>query len=83
VYRLEPIDQAMIWLFDRAHEALSLETAYDNISGQYLVTLRQPDGNCVVERFPNAETLEQRLAALETGLEADRWQRRAGKKRNR
>jgi len=73
----------MIWLFDRADEALSLETAYDNVSGQYLVTLRQPDGDCVVERFPNAETLERRLAALEQGLEADLWRRRAAQTRKK
>jgi hypothetical protein len=70
----------VIWLFERAHETLSLETRYDTVSGEYRVTLRQPDGDCVVERFPNTETLERRLAALEQGLEADRWQRRIAHK---
>ena len=73
----------MIWLFKRAHETLSLETEYDSVSGEYLVTLRQPGGDCVVERFPNTETLEGRLAALEQSLEADQWQRRLAHKPKR
>jgi len=67
----------MIWLFERAHEAFSVETEYDNVAGEYLVTLRQPDGNALIERFPNTETLEARLVALEQDLAADRWQRGA------
>ena len=67
----------MIWLFERADEAFSVETEYDNVSGEYLVTLRQPDGTEIVERFPNTETLEERLVALEQDLGADRWRRGA------
>jgi hypothetical protein len=67
----------MIWLFERADEAFSVETEYDAVSGEYLVTLRQPDGATIVERFPNTETLEARLVALEQNLEADRWRRGA------
>jgi hypothetical protein len=73
----------MIWLFERPDEALSVETGYDNVSGEYLVTLRRPDGDAVVERFPDTETLERRLAALEEGLEADRWRRRVAPKPKR
>jgi hypothetical protein len=73
----------MIWLFERAHETLSLETQYDTVSREYLVTLRHPDGDCVVERFPNTGILERRLAALEQGLEADRWRRRIAHKPKR
>jgi hypothetical protein len=47
------------------------------------VTLRQPDGDVVVERFPDTETLERRLVALEEGLEADRWRRRVAPKPKR
>ncbi len=67
----------MIWLFERADEAFSVETEYDNVSGEYLVTLRQPDGAETIERFPNTETLERRLVALEQNLEANRWRRGA------
>jgi len=67
----------MIWLFERADEAFAVETEYDNVSGEYLVTLRQPDGAAVVERFSNTETLEARLVALEQDLKADRWRRGA------
>ena len=67
----------MIWLFERADEAFSVETEYDSVSGEYLVTLRQPDGAATVERFPNTETLEARLVALEENLGADRWRRGA------
>jgi hypothetical protein len=73
----------MIWLFERPDEALSVETGYDGVSGEYLVTLRQPDGDVVVERFPDTETLERRLVALEEGLEADRWRRRVAPKPKR
>ena len=67
----------MIWLFERAHEAFSVETEYDNVAGEYLMTLRQADGNAIVERFPNTETLEARLVVLEQDLASDRWQRGA------
>jgi hypothetical protein len=71
----------MIWLFERPHErpseTLSVETGYDNASGEYLVTRRRPDGECIVERFSNTESLESRLVALEQDLEADRWRRRS------
>jgi hypothetical protein len=73
----------MIWLFERPDEALSLETEYDNASGEYLVTLRQPDGDVIIERLPNTEALEQRLVALEEGLEADRWKRRVAPKQKK
>ena len=66
----------MIWLFERPDEALSVETEYDNVSGEYLVKLRQPDGAVITERFSNTEALERRLVALEESLEADRWKRR-------
>ena len=73
----------MIWLFERPDEALAVETGYDSVSGEYLVTLRRPDGDVIVERFPNTETLERRLVALEEGLEADRWKRRVAPKPKR
>jgi hypothetical protein len=77
----------MIWLFERPHErplkTLSVETGYDNVSGEYLVTQRRPDGECIVERFPDSETLESRLVALEHDLEGDRWQRRSADKPKR
>src|SRR6266852_3417162 len=47
---LEPIHPPMIWLFERPHErpreTLSVESGYDNVSGEYLVTRRRPDGEC-------------------------------------
>jgi hypothetical protein len=73
----------MIWLFERPDEALSVETEYDNVSGEYLVKLRQPDGDVIIERFSNTEALEGRLVALEESLEADRWKRRVAPKQKR
>jgi hypothetical protein len=66
----------MIWLFERGQEDLRIETQYDNVSGEYLLTLRHPDASYTVERFPNTQMLEARLETLEDVLVSDRWSSR-------
>ena len=58
LYPLGPIDPAMIWLFERVHETLSVETEYDSVSGEYLVTRRRPDGDSIVEAQPHGELVD-------------------------
>jgi len=48
----------MIWLFERVHETLSVETEYDSVSGEYLVTRRRPDGDSIVEAQPHGELVD-------------------------
>jgi hypothetical protein len=54
-----------------------VETQFDHVTGEYILTLRHPDGSSTVERFPSAATLEARLLGLEEGLHSDRWEQRA------
>lgn len=63
----------MIWLFERGRGDLWIESLYDNVTGEYVLTLRRPDGGRSVERFPDSQTLETRLVDLEGTLEADCW----------
>jgi hypothetical protein len=64
----------MVWLFAREGETLKVETQYDNVTREYILTLRQPDGNFSVERYPTAAVLEARLARLEDVLQSEAWQ---------
>jgi len=59
----------MVWLFERGHESCRLETRYDNIAAQYVLTIVQPDGEERTERFTDAAVFRTRLVALEHDLE--------------
>ena len=67
----------MIWLFERTNEALWVETQYDNVAREYVLAMRHPGGEVTVERYPNTQTLETRLAGLEERLSGDSWEQRS------
>ena len=66
----------MIWLFDRGREDLRVETQFDNVAGEYVLTLRHPDGSHSVERYSTRPASEARLSGLEHGLADGSWQPR-------
>lgn len=65
----------MLWFFDRNDQHLRLETRYDNATSEYVLIVRWADGHEDTERFTDREAYRQRLVALESRLETDRWVR--------
>ena len=63
----------MIWLFERGDEELEIETHYDPVSGEYLMTVKRPDGSHQTERFGHVATFRDRLERLEASLDGERW----------
>jgi hypothetical protein len=63
----------VVWLFERGDEALEIETHYHAESGEYLLTVKRPDGTHQTERFSHVATFRDRLERLEALLDADRW----------
>jgi hypothetical protein len=67
----------MVWFFERADEVLELETRYDNATSEYVLEQRRPGAPAEVERFKDAATFRQRLQAIETSLDGQRWEQRS------
>ena len=63
----------MIWLFERAEETLEVETHYEAATGEYLLTVKRPDGSQQTERFLHVATFRDRLERLETMLDREKW----------
>jgi hypothetical protein len=63
----------MIWIFERHHESLRIETRYDKDWAEFVLIMHQPNGAVETERFKGTEAFQGRLEVLETQLEADRW----------
>lgn len=63
----------MLWFFSRNDETLRLETRYDNATSEYVLVVRWPDGQSASERFSDPAAFRERLVALESGLEQERW----------
>ena len=63
----------MVWLFERAGECIEIETHYDSASGEYLLTVKRPDGSRQTERFMHVATFRDRMERLESVLQVDRW----------
>jgi hypothetical protein len=59
----------MVWLFERDKESCRLETRYDNLTAQYVLTIVQSDGAERTERFTDAAHFRARLVVLEHDLE--------------
>ena len=63
----------MIWAFGRADEVLRLETRRDKGDGAYVVVIEWTDRPPETERYPDFQTYQARLRALETQLSAEHW----------
>jgi len=63
----------MVWFWSRSGQELHLETAFDNATSEFVVTMVWSDGRREIQRFANLEEFRTRLVAIERGLQADRW----------
>lgn len=64
----------MIWLYEKDHQSLRLETRYDNRTLQYVLIIHRPEGTDT-ERYEKLEEFRVRLLELEKSLESGQWQR--------
>ena len=63
----------MVWIFQRGHESLRLETRFDNETGDYLLIVHHPDGSHQTERFHDSVTFQTRLDTLDKLLARENW----------
>ena len=64
----------MIYLFERASEALRIETRYSKESKTYEIIWRRADGTTTKETFPGETSFRSRLDEIYTELEREDWQ---------
>jgi hypothetical protein len=63
----------MLWIFERDTERLQLETTYDTVTAQFVLTIGPPGQESQVERFSDQVDFRQRLEALEEQLQGEHW----------
>ena len=63
----------MVWFWSRGGQELHLETAFDNGTSEFVVTMVWSDGRRETERFANLEQFRARLVAIEERLQSERW----------
>lgn len=68
----------MIWIFERDHRAVRVETRFDKESAEYIATIDWGDGRIDVERFLDLEAFQTRLVELERTLLSEQWKQVGG-----
>ena len=63
----------MIWLFERGHEAIRLETRFDRPSDEYTISITWADAATTMERYPAFAEFHARIMALEQRFSTDHW----------
>ena len=52
---------------------MQLETRFDNVTNEYVITMKYSDDRQQTERFTHIAAFRTRLFELEKQLEADQW----------
>lgn len=68
----------MIWIFERDHQAVRVETRFDKDTAEYIATIVWADGKTDVERFLDHDAFQSRLVDLERTLLSDHWKQVGG-----
>ena len=63
----------MVYLFERASEALRIETRYNRASKTYEIIWRRADGTSTQESFTGETSFRSRLDQLYSALEQEEW----------
>ena len=63
----------MVYLFERASEALSIETHYNRTSKTYEIIWRRADGTSTQESFTGETSFRSRLEQIYSALEEQDW----------
>ncbi len=68
----------MIWFFERDDESLKVETQYDDATSEFVVVVRQPDGDQRTERFADIGAFRTWIEAFDRKLAFEQWTARNG-----
>lgn len=63
----------MVWFYIRDTETLTLETAFDNATREFVAVLTGLSGPPITKRFANADLFREWLVTLEGDLAAGKW----------
>lgn len=63
----------MVWFWTRGVKELQVETRYDNVTSEFVVTVVSSDSSHTMERFKSLTAFQARLVALDRRLEAEHW----------
>ena len=63
----------MLWFYRRGDELITVETRFDNATGEYLLVMQTADHQQTVERFKDLSQFKERLLRAEEKLASERW----------
>jgi len=63
----------MVWFYRRKAQALTLETRFENATGEYVATVTGRGGPPMTVRFASSEAFRDWLLAQERELLAEQW----------
>ena len=63
----------MLWFYQRDKELITVETRFDEATGEYLLVMQTADGETKIERFKDLRAFENRLVREEKKLASERW----------
>jgi hypothetical protein len=70
------IRHAMLWIYERFHQTLQVQTRFDHANKEYVLIVR-PLGEREVERFSDVASFQARLRTLERQLDSELWKTRS------
>src|SRR5438128_9813486 len=66
-------ESLMLWFYQREKELITVETRFDEATGEYLLVTQTADHQSQIERFKDLRAFEERLVSAEKKLAAERW----------
>lgn len=63
----------MLWFYTRDQQSLTVETRYDNETGEYVAIVIGATGHPMTQRFSSAPDFRAWLVNLEQDLTAQNW----------
>jgi len=64
----------MVWLYERGDSTLTIETRFNRHSNLFELVWHEADGSLRVETFETEAEFRERLTAVSTALQQQRWQ---------
>jgi len=63
----------MLWFYQRDQELITVETRFDEATGEYLLVMQTANHEQQIERFKDLQAFEKRLVIAERTLATERW----------
>ena len=64
----------MVWFFERDRLVTRVETTYDRVAGQFVLSVENAQGERTIERFNDQTAFQRRLQDLQHQLESEQWE---------